>query len=112
MIDGNYKITIKLAFSLQPYTAMARFDNGIITGNDDFYTYQGEYELVDNMSIQATIQVSRYQETDNYVISRLPNFTLNLNGSRAFRHFELRGNVVEEPETQVTIMFSLQSNLT
>jgi hypothetical protein len=89
---------------------VAIFRDGQVLGGDSAYRYQGTYEL-DGDQLRGTVQVTRFLQGVPSVFGNLPNFVLQLQGRVANGSAEARGQLVGNPQLQITIRLTKQMNL-
>lgn len=109
MIEGTYKAIIKFAFIKSGICVTLRLESGRVIGGDDHCFYEGKYDYHD-LTLTLEISISKRRDDPFYPLISLPKFTVNLKGTRGFNCFELKGNVVEEPEKMISVTLSKQQD--
>lgn len=117
MIEGTYKATLKSAsinyylplsiiLRLEEEEAIAGLEFGRVKGKDDYYLYEGKYEH-QNSKLKLEISVFQYRENSPNSLSLQTNFTVILvEEERGFNWFNLKGNVVKQPEKTMNVALS------
>ena len=111
MISGIYSALFASNNTNLVGSGVAIFSDYAVHGGDASFYFKGNYKLDASNNVSAQIEVAHYSGTPQSVLGPRETFQLTFNDIVTDQGFTLSGQIVEEPNSRVTIALKKLENL-